>query len=301
MKLWRIHLKPASKKGIDTFDHCLRNGIVGIGWPASCRPRNWKHYMVQGEEKYGDKAWRQAANAIGPEGMQVGDLAWCRNTNGDYYIGRIEDEWEYRDDEESLRADIVNVRRCKLHYVGKQVIGAIVNCFIPAATVQQIHDKTALLFSIVVFNDVANDHLPLKDPGDVDLFSLLTADGLEDVVGLYLQLLKGLVMVPSSCKKSTPAFEYMLVAPNTGRFAYVQVKGGKVQLDPAEYYKEHADMDIYLFSPNGYKRKSANARVVCLTKDEITRFVKLAKSIMPLNISWAVSLWCRLRKNDPRK
>ena len=213
-----------------------------------------------------------------------------------YYIGRIEGEWEYRDDEESLRADIVNVRRCKLHPVGKKVIGAIVAGFIPSATVQQVHDKTALLFSTVMFNEVANEHLPLEDPGEVDLFSLLTADALEDIVGLYLQVLKGLVMEPSSCKKSAIAFEYLLVAPSTGRRAYVQVKSGNIQLDPAEYYKEHTDTDIYLFSPNGYKRKSTTTRVVCLTKDEISRFVKLANSIMPLNVSWAVSLRSRLRK-----
>ena len=81
--------------------------------------------------------------------MQVGDLVWCRKIN-DYYIGKVEGEWEYRDDEESFKADIVNVRQCKLYYVGKQVIDEIANSFTPA-TVQQIDNKTAALFSTVLF------------------------------------------------------------------------------------------------------------------------------------------------------
>lgn len=294
-KLWRIHLKLDTEKGTAPFDHCLRNGVVGIGWPVSRKPHDWDDYMKQGEEEYAKKhngkGWRKAANAIGPEGMQIGDLVWCRNTNGDYYIGRIESEWEYRDNE-----ILNNVRRCKLHYVGKHVAGKIVSSFIVRATMQQVHDKTALRFSIVMFNDVANERLPLGDLGDADLFSLLTADGIEDVVGLYLQLLKGFVMVPSSCKSHSIAFEYMLVDPNSGRSAYVQVKGGNVRLDPANYYKEHPDTDIYLFSPRGYKGESTAAHVICLTKDEIIKFVEITKSIMPLNVSWAVRLWCRLRK-----
>ena len=292
-KLWRIHLKPRT----NSFDHCLHKEVVGIGWAVSPKPSRWEEYLKLGESKYGDKGWRRATNAVvKPDGMQIDDLVWSRNMNGDYYVGRIESEWKYCDDPDSLSADIVNVRRCKLRYVGKQVIGKIVDSFRAGATVQQIHDDTALLFSKSMFNKVANEHLLLEDLGDVDLFSLLTADGLEDVVGLYLQSLKGLRMVPSSCKSHSIAFEYMLVDPNSERSAYVQVKGGNVQLDPADYYKEHPNTDIYLFSPSGYKRESTAAHVICLTKEEIMKFVEITKSIMPPNVSWAVWWWCRLRK-----
>jgi len=209
---------------------------------------------------------------------------------GVYYVGQISGEWEYRDAPENLKADIINVRPCKLYRVGTNVAGKIVNCFIPSAAVQPINDQTAQSFSVFVFNRIAGTNLPLPPPSSVDIFSLLSGVDLEDVVGLYLQQTQGLYFVPSSRSRqnSTISYEYELLDAKTGTPSYVQVKSGNVMLDPSDYYT--SPNNYYLFSPSGYKSVSAQSHVICIERQEIEEFLQRTDHL-PLNIS----VWLDIR------
>ncbi len=193
MSLWRVHLRPDSIKGIDPVDVCLRQGVVGIGWRVPTKPSTWDEYWALGQKEYGDRGWSKAANAVGSR-MAVGDIVWVRDFQGYYYVGKISGEWEYRDDPENLEADIINVRPCKLFRIGLSVPGKIVNCFIPRATIQQIHDDTSELFSTFVFNGKAGGNVRLVHQKGIDIFSLLSAVDLEDVVALYLSVHKRVII-----------------------------------------------------------------------------------------------------------
>ncbi len=61
--------------------------------------------------------------------MKTGDLVWVRDNLGQYYVGRIDGPWEYRDAPEYRAVDIINVRRCQLHLVGRSVAGKMAACF----------------------------------------------------------------------------------------------------------------------------------------------------------------------------
>lgn len=283
MTVWRVHLRPDADS-VDPVDVCLRQEVVGIGWRVPTRPANRDEYWSLGEKKYGNIGWSRAANAIGWR-MAIGDLAWVRDFYGAYYLGRISGEWEYRDDPENLKADIINVRPCKLFRVGTNVAGKIVNCFRPSATVQQIRDDTSELFSTFVFNQLTGGNLPLMPPQNFDIFSLLSDVDLEDVIGLYLQHSKGLLFVPSSRSRqnTTLSHEYQLIDSESGRPTYVQVKSGNVTLDPRDYY--HFPDKFYLFSPAGYFRTSTRKHVVCLDRADIESFLSSARNFLPPNIS----------------
>lgn len=284
MTLWRVHLRPDAD-GIDPVDVCLRQQVIGVGWRVPMRPNNRDEYWSLGEKEYGDVGWSRAANAIGWR-MAVGDLVWIRDFYGAYYLGEISGDWEYRDDPENIKADIINVRPCELFRVGTNVAGKIVNCFRPSATVQRIHDDTAELFSAFIYNQVTTgDNRRLLQPSNVDIFSLLTDVDLEDIVGLYLQHTKGLLFVPSSrSRQNTTIFsEYQLIDPKTGRPTYVQVKSGNVVLDPGAYY--NCPDQFFLFSPAGYSRASTKQHVVCLDRTNIEAFLKSARGFLPLNVS----------------
>jgi len=285
MKVWRVHLRPDAED-IDPVDVCIKQEVIGIGWRVSRKPKNRDDYWNLGKKEYGDVGWSRAAKAICWK-MSIGDLVWVRDFYGAYYLGKITGEWEYRDNPDNLKADIINVRPCKLYRVGTNVAGKIVNCFRPSATVQQIHDPTAELFSISVFNKLAGDNIPFPRVKYVDIFSLLSDVDIEDIVGIYLQKTKNYIFVPSSRSRqnSTIAYEYQLIDPNTGTPIYVQVKSGNVMLDPQDYYK-FPDV-YYLFSPAGYVRPSTQKHVICLHREEIEQFLNSAKGILPLNVtSW---------------
>ncbi|MHA1360593.1 MAG: hypothetical protein ACTSRC_20925 [Candidatus Helarchaeota archaeon] len=283
MKVWRVHLRPEAD-GIDPVDVCIRQKVVGIGWRVSRKPANKDEYWKLGEKEYGDQGWSRATNAIGWR-MKEGDLVWVRDFFGIYYIGKIEGDWQYRDDPENLKADIINVRPCKLYRVGTNVAGKVVNCFRPSATVQQIHDETAEIFSILVFNKIANENLPIKHLDYIDIFSLLSDVDLEDIVGLYLQHNYGLLFLPSSRSRQniTISYEYQLIDPKTGNPVFVQVKSGNIVLDPSNYYR-FPDI-YYLFSPAGYTSPSIKKHVICIGRDEIEGFLSKARNYLPLNIT----------------
>jgi len=290
MRLWRIHLRPDADH-VGPVDLCLNQGVVGIGWRVSRKPRNFDEYLSLGEKEYGNKGWRTAANAIGKR-MKTDDLVWMRDFFGVYYLGKIDGGWEYGDGDENTQADIVNVRRCRFFRVGTSVTGKIVNCFRPSATVQPILDRTAKLFSVLTYNRVANVNVHFDGPSDVDIFGLLSDVDLEDVVGLYLQHKKRLLVIPSSRSRlnDTIAYEFQLVNPSTGQPAYVQVKSGNVILDPIRYYgSEHM---FYLFSPGGYVCTSQRENVICITREELLDFLKYNEILFPLYIA----LWHRFRE-----
>jgi len=283
MKIWRVHLRPDADD-IDPVDVCIRQKVVGIGWRLSERPTDKDKYWELGEKEYGYQGWSRAVNAIGWR-MEEGDLVWVRGFLGTYYLGKIEGDWEYRDDPENLKADIINVRPSKLYRVGTNVAGKIVNCFRPSATVQQIHDKTAELFSIVVYKKITHEQLPITPPDNIDIFSLLSDVDLEDVVGIYLQQKKGLLFLPSSRSRqnTTISYEYQLIDPKTGHPVFVQVKSGNTILNPSTYYK--FPEKYYLFSPAGYASSSEKEHVVCIEKREIDAFLRESRSYLPLNIT----------------
>lgn len=299
MRVWRVHLRPDAE-GIDPVEVCIRQEVVGIGWRVSQKPSNRDEYWALGEKEYGDVGWSRAANAIGWR-MEVDDLVWVRDFFGVYYLGKITGEWGYRDNPENLKADIINVRPCKLYRVGTNVAGKIINSFRPSATVQQIHDETAELFSVFVYNKVANDNLPLPQIKKIDIYSLLSDVDLEDIAGLYLQKKEGLLFIPSSRSRrnDTISYEYQLVNPKNGQPVFVQVKSGNSVLNPSNYYK--FPHKYYLLSPSGYTIPSEEDHVICISRSEIEDFLVLARNFLPLNISAWLDLRDLLMGTDNEK
>lgn len=284
--VWRIHIKSG---GVDPVKFCLKHSVVGIGWPVSRVPKTPDEYMRYGQEEYrnkGDKGWFKAANAICYR-MKVGDLVWCRDSLGCYYLGRISGEWEYRNTPEYKAAKIFNVRPCNWFKEETTVAGGIVRRFIPSATVQRIDNDTVKLFSIVVYNkhnQCAGKSIFIPNSPKPDVFSLLWPEDLEDIVGLYLQRTKKLKFIPSSRSRrnTTIAYEFELVDPGTKRNAYVQVKSGNEKLDPTPYYLTSGD--FYLFSPAGYIKPSKQDNVICLDRTTIESFLAAERDWLPLNI-----------------
>lgn len=285
MALWRLHIRTVKPDyDVDPVETCKRHQVVGIGWPVDKKPKTKEEYWALGEERYGDSGWRKACNAFLYK-MSNNDLVWIRDFCGIYYVGRILDDWEYRDEEEFLKAGIVNTRKCLLFKIGTTISGKIINCFRARATLQQIADDTAKLFSKIIFNKFVD-----KDPKysisktNLDIFSLLSSEDLEDIVGLYLQLEQNYLVIPSSRSKrnDTPFYEFELISRTDGQSAYLQVKSGLVVINLEDY--SSFEKKIYLFSPAGYQGVNTSPNIVLLDKKTIERFILAKKDIMPLHI-----------------
>jgi len=285
--VWRLNIKTGAHEGVDPRKFCIDKNILGIGWPLDTIDviPNWENYSRLAKELYkDDNGWWPAVNAL-KNRMQVDDLCWTRTMDGIYYLGRISGDWEYKSEPEYKNADIVNIRKCDWFPVGAvdAVPGKVINSFIPRRTVQEVQDPSTSLYSQYLYNKLSKkDFYKLKEISkeiSLDIFSLISAEDCEDLVGLYLQELKGYRIIPSSCKISTAAYEFVLKQSNSGKKAVAQVKQGYINLNLNDY-SAIKDCDIYLFTTKGEYIGSSNPKVHCIDPGEIRKFANERRSIL---------------------
>lgn len=286
MNVWRINLKPGSANGIDSRRLCLNNGIVGVGWQIDWQtePVPWETYESEATELYynkGDKSWWPALNAIYYR-IKPDDLIWTRDWQGIYYVGRITSEWYYETTLDCEQADIVNVRKCDWQKVGtiESVPGKLVNSFIPARTVQLVNDETVGLFSKITYNTKSNNNFyNVESLVGKDIYSLLSSDDCEDALALYLQVEKGYMVIPSSCKSDTMNYEYELRHRQTGKRAVVQVKNGSVDLNTDNFNDINAD--VYLFTTKGRYNGQPKSNIHFVDERLISDFLYNNTNLLP--------------------
>ena len=285
--IWRLNIKTDAQEGINPHGFCIEGNIMGVGWPVETDEQDldWESYCELGEEEYyrnNDRGWWPAVNALHNR-MNILDLCWTRNSDGIYYLGRITGDWEYENTHENREADVVNVRDCEWYEVGlvDSVPGKVVNSFIQPRTAQQVNGDSVNLYSRYLYNQLCTE--PLYDlageHGDVDLFTLISAEDCEDVVGIYLQE-EGYRLIPSSCKSSTSRYEFVLKNRETGRRAVVQVKQGQIDLNREEYGDAFEGDDVFLFTTHGNYVGAERANAHCLGPGEMRDFVLANRGVL---------------------
>lgn len=299
--VWRLNIKTAASENVDPRKFCINRNILGVGWPVDSEEEmTWDNYYKFGEEGYynqGDKGWWPAVNAI-KNRMQINDLCWTRDWDGIYYLGRITSDWIYRDGSEYREADVVNIRECDWKKVGEidSVPGKVVNSFIPSRTVQAVDDDSVRLYSQYLFNFLSEKHHYSMQSVSPDLFSLISSDDCEDIVGIFLQEEKGYRMIPSSCKADTAAYEFVLKHIETGKTAVAQVKQGYVNLDIDDY--SGLPSEVYLFTTHGVYTGMNSKNVHCLDTEEIRNFALSKKHIMSDRLRTWIKILKQLGKEN---
>ncbi len=283
--IWRLNVKTDAQAGIDPHKFCIERNIMGVGWAVETGEQSldWESYYKLGEEEYyrnNDKGWWPAVNALHNR-MNVDDLCWSRNSDGIYYLGRITSKWKYKNSCEHREADVVNVRKCEWRKVGlvDSVPGKVANSFIPRRTVQKVDSVN--LYSRYLYNKLCTESFYdlSEEHDDIDLFTLISAEDCEDIVGIYLQE-KGYRLIPSSCKSSTAGYEFVLKNRETGRRAVVQVKQGQPELNREEYGDAFGRDEVFLFSTQGNYTGAERANVHCLTPEKMRGFVLANREVL---------------------
>jgi len=296
-KVWRLNIKTGSEEGIDPRQFCLTRGILGIGWPVEIDKYNaWESYYNLGKTKYSNSnGWWPAINAIRNR-MSINDLCWTRDWNGVYYLGRVIGDWEYEGDDEHMAADVVNIRRCEWKKIGTAdaVPGKVINSFIPSRTVQEVHDDTIVAFSQFLYNSLSEDFKYTLSKVDADIFSLLSAEDCEDVIGLYLQDL-GYRIFPSSCKDDTLAYEFVMKHNRTFETAVAQVKNGAVDLNMDDFASIPAK--VFLFTSRGSYTGTPKEHVQCIHVNTVIEYINNNVSLLPAKIQTWLKLIGHLSKD----
>ena len=274
MYVFRIHIRPqggtASMRS--TFDYCLKNEILGVGWQINSTrsPASWDDYVQEAEKLYKNlqvckymKRW-----------VSEGDLVWTRDPEGKYYLARVSSGWEYWMPDEAVEKDIdiANIFRVKLIPVSLDAVpGKVVACFRPARVMQEIASGAAIEYTKYLWNKLTgtSDYQINRDIAS-DIFEFLDDEETEDLVFLYMQR-KGWYIVPNSRKKDTMSFEFYGVNPKNGKTAVSQVKTGAVQINQDDY--AGSGETVFLFQSQENYSGSSHANVHCLTRAELLAFM----------------------------
>lgn len=280
--LWRLHIRPTPVNGKthdDVVNFCIQKQIAGIGWPVAGNPKTPTEYTELAKKKY----HKRPASAAFAEVPQIGDYIWARDLKGIYYLGKIMSDWSYVNTLEANELDIPNQRSCRWVTVGNEekVPGKIISCFRPSRAFQSINNHKLEEFTTWMYEGGGSpkfENFSNMEKGQ--LFDLIDDQDCEDLVGLFIQYEYGYLLIPSSCKRETIAYEYILKHRETGETAIAQVKHGIVALDERLL---HSAERIFLFSSSG-QINSSSQKIEVITPKQIIDFCFAKKHVLPERI-----------------
>lgn len=285
MKVFRLHIRPKGGEANPrkSFDYCLRNKILGMGWPVEeATSLTWDDYLIKATAKYGPKALSSVKCLKNK--VQVNDLVWTRDADGNYCLAKVVGPWRYFANKESLDADITNICDCAIKPIANvdEAPGKIVACFIPRRTMQRIANDSCVRFSQYLWNQLSStEDYKIPQNGQVKLYSMLSSEDCEDVLAIYLQM-QGWLLIPNSRKADTMAYEYFLKHRTTHEIAVVQVKTGNTPLDPTPWAKRNAR--VFLFQSEGRYTGKSSDRVECIQPDTLESFMRNNRELMTRSI-----------------
>ncbi len=284
MGIFRLHIRPqgGGANAKQSFSYCLDNNLLGVGWQGKSQKNNlnWEEYKESALEAYEAKELKQVEYLR--KNVKKNDLIWTRGTKGDYYLGKVLSGWEYYSNEIARKADIVNIVRCELKKIEiDEVPGKVIACFRPPRTIQAIRNKTALQYSMYLWNKLTGTECYSLEKHCKNVFSLLDSEETEDVIAIYLQT-EGWIIIPNSRKADTMSYEFYLIHNKTKERSIVQVKTGHTQLDPRTWKQ---GKKVFLFQSNGkYSCTSEDVNIVCIDPEKIKSFMQNNIKLLPSKI-----------------
>lgn len=291
MRVWRIHTKNDVTDGFtrdDLLSFCKKEKIIGVGW-CNIRTRiDSESAIKQDAQGYSNAtAGIKAVNSM--RKMQIDDLIWTRQ-NGTYYLCRVTGLWKNsRPTAIHDKLDISNYVNAEWLEVGMEdfVPGKVVSSFRPAASAQSVSGVEEISKFIWNKYSLKEDYTIQK--GKSDIWSMLSAESIEEVVLLYLQAELGYYIYSSTMKLTTRQYECVMVN-REGCYAYPQVKSGSVTLVANDYMdaiRNNPDAQVYLFATSENYIKNDCQNIHYLHKAELEQFMLDNKSILPeLTQNW---------------
>lgn len=272
VSVWRFRMRAGAETDYERARvFAVKNNVVGGGWnlPKKCRVpdrcNDFSRYLKHARKiHFRDRNnLNKAARIIGRE-IQIGDYGWAYFSHtGEYWCCKITGDFEFRTGIDFDDYHIHITRPCAWKKAGSAdaVPGVIQRAFsYRFGTVSKIvtDADTALEAAEIIFG-------AKKPQSNGSLLAIANSDELEDLVALYLQA-SGWRVLPTTAKRSTASYEFILVHSETGKRAGIQVKGGNVSSFSVQVA---SDLDIFfVFAANkSCVIKSDNQkRLIVLTK-----------------------------------
>lgn len=287
MNVWRIHIKNDIDRRYtrqDLLKFCIREKLIGVGWGnIKTRVNSEDAIKLEALSYTNATAAVKALNAV--RRMKPDDLIWTRLDNI-YYLCRVTDIWENsRPNDEHYKLDISNYVNVEWVKIGMEqnVPGKVVNSFRPAACAQSVSGVKDI--SMYIWNKYSdsNTYKYKIVCNDIDIWSVLSAEAVEEIVLLYLQIKKGYHIYSSTVKYAFPIYECEMVGTD-GKRVYPQVKSGSVSLNADDYMNavnSDPNAEVYLFSTSESYVKNGCDKIHYIYKKDLEEFIKTYAYALP--------------------
>lgn len=291
MRVWRIHIKNDIAEGYtrqDLFDFCMKEKLIGVGWSKINTRINSEKAVKQQAQSYADSISAvKALNVM--RKIKLNDLIWTR-INNDYYLCRVTGLWE----DSKPRAihnklDISNYVNVEWLKIGMEhnVPGKVQSSFRPPSSAQAVNNAEDI--SMYIWNKYSNSSTYQISKSDMNIWSVLSPEEIEEIVLLYLQIEKKYYIYSSTVKYAFPEYECLMVN-NSGKRAYPQVKSGSVSLNANDYMnaiENDPAAEVYLFAASESYTKNNCDKIHFLYRKELEDFIRQYSNLMPtLTYNW---------------
>ena len=277
------------------FDLCKNNGIVAIGWSEINR-----HITTTSPVKYAKSAeriipraypkrkgefekWRRQFETLAK--VEKGDLVWTKRSRGHFFLNRILDsKVTPLNGEDYLRFDFGSGRKCDWNEVNDYTE-------VPAeikrntrGTIRSVKDTKgkALGISERLYNELKREAAFHPRPFRGNWFDFLAPEDVEDIVGLFLQAKKNLLVVPSSSKQSTSPVEFVMITRDNGEEVGVQVKTGEQEINLDDY--KDAPKKCYFFQQKPRSEWTGDENTIFIKEKELTDFATRNPNLLPKSL-----------------
>ena len=270
MNYWIVIIKPfapkyRSEKIVDEYQEaCIRKRLFGMGYKEEFKDEEIEKGLLLSEYKKtpSNKGAIAALNCY--RNIHPGDLVLTRLKNGAYYIGRVKCEpyycggdieftKEHRENRFSWCAKVEKWEKLGDYTsVPYAIAGKMSQAYL--RTIQQVKeyrsDKLTVFMQRVYERISGQEQSVPKIKLNAENFAwALDADALEDLVYEYMRKQNpNYCLIPSSCKKSTPMFEFCMTDA-TGKKITCQVKN-QAEINISNYTKDIISEyeKVYLYS-----------------------------------------------------
>lgn len=290
--IWRLHTKTDGK---NVAKYCIENKVIALGWSLCdlhIKDHDEESLIRKEREKirtlddyikiieryniYGGKLDGNIKRLTTK--MEQDDLIWLRN-KGVFYLGRVTEKslYSYKIDDFTLENDATNqLTNIDWYEIGdvSKVPGSLANKFIMGYTLQRIHDNSIGVFSKLKFNEKSGKEIYASINFDINkdsFFSLLSPEDVEDLLALWLYKKFEYITIPSTNKRSTQLYEYVMINPETGENIFTQVKQGDKDID-ANNYKD-LNGEVWLLTTKGtVQNEGVSAKIKVADPNVIKNF-----------------------------
>lgn len=275
--VWRLKTKPGGcddKTRKSLLAAMLSESFVATGWHVDSSPKTAEEYCRAAEMKYGLKP-SSSVKRFARE-LAEGDLVWIMDVSGLYHLASITGPWSYVQDGRPFGGYSVNRYPC--HWIASNLSAAdtssgVRNGLMQGGAFCRIKDTASVSHTARLAGKAG-------DADQTSVLELIGHDALEDLVGLYLQITFDAVLVPSSSKQSTAAYEFVLKRRDGAADIVAQVKSGQASITDN---LSAVPCTRYLFAlSERYPENLAGAQII--SKAALETFMLRHRGLLPRTI-----------------